>query len=237
MAEIQKPRVLMLHGGGTSATIFTIQTRKVIWSLKKYFDFQFLDAPWESPPGPGVLPTFADAGPYYRWARWYESEDGDLLKQRLRSKLQEPGGTWVGLLGFSQGGRLAAGLLWDQERGKLDDFLPGLDFKFGVFVGASYPVLHLSHGPKGSFNERDSKEYDPKYLHSIHVPSVHVQGQQDHVLPAAKLMAQCFDPNMAKILTPNIPHQMPLEEDENKALCDAILEAYREGGGVLNSGS
>ena len=231
----QKPRVLMLHGGGTSATIFSIQTRKVQWALKQYFDFQFLDAPWQSPPGPGVLPVFADAGPFYRWARWYGHEDGNLLKERLKDKFNEPGGPWVGVLGFSQGGRLAAGLLWEQERGKLDHLLPGLDFKFGVFVGASYPILHLSHGPKGAFNERDRRDWDPKYLHSINVPSVHCQGLMDPVLPLAQTMERCFDPKLAKVMTPNIPHQMPLEEDQNKELCDAILEAYKEGGGILRA--
>lgn len=226
----------MLHGGGTSASIFTIQTRKVIWALKKHFDFAFLDAPWVSPPGPGVLPVFADAGPFYRWARWYEDEDGGMLKDRLRGALSQPGGPWVGVLGFSQGGRLAAGLLWEQEQGKLDDLCPGVDFKFGVFIGAGYPILHLSHGPKGAFNEREHREWDPKYEHALHIPSVHVHGKKDPVVPFATLMQQCFEPSMATLLEPDIGHQMPLDEEENFQLCEAICEAYREGGGVLEGG-
>jgi pimeloyl-ACP methyl ester carboxylesterase len=232
-ANSGKPRILMLHGGGTSGSIFTIQTRKVIWALRKYFDFAFLDAPWVCPPGPGVLPVFADAGPFYRWARWYDDEDGNKVKKALRNRLSEPGGPWVGVLGFSQGGRLAAGLLWQQENGGLDDLLPELNFKFGVFVGSGYPLLHLTHEAKGPASERESKEWDPKYEHGIHVPSVHAIGKQDPVAPFAKLMFRCFDPNATKMLEPDTGHQMPLDDTENYELCQAIIDAYKQGGGQI----
>ena len=158
----------MLHGGGVSGSIFTIQTRKVVWKLKPQFDLVFLDAPWVCPPGPGVLPVFADAGPFYRWARWHETEDGNKLADRLREVLSKPGGEWVGVLGFSQGGRLASGLCWEQQHleNGLDYLIPGLKFKFAVLVGAAWPLIKPSN-LRPTKSERVKKKTCPEKRESI----------------------------------------------------------------------
>ena len=230
-----KPRILCLHGGGTSALIFTIQSRKVQWALNDHFEFVFIDAPFDSVAGPGVLPVFEDAGPYYRWARWYDDERGELLGDRLRTTLEARGGPWVGVMGFSQGGRLAAGLLWEQQQNKLHELVPGLNFKFGVFFGSGYPILHLSHGPKGEFYEREHKDWDDKYTEAIHIPSVHIHGLQDGVLPMTRLLTKCFDPKMAEVFEYEIGHYMPPEKDQNDQIARAILNAYRAIGGITES--
>ena len=225
----------MLHGGGVSGEIFTIQTRKLIWRLRSHFDFIFLDAPWVCAPGPGILPFFADAGPFYRWARWHHSEDPNRLLNRLRETLSQPGGEWVGVLGFSQGGRLAAGLSWEQEHGEkgLDGLLPGLKFRFAVLVGSAWPLLLLEQEvPSGGLKE--NVEWDEKYGSSIGIPSVHMIGQKDHIAAMSDLTARCFDQGKRKILRPNTGHNMPLDEVENGELCDAVLEAYKAGGGVIS---
>ena len=225
----------MFHGGGVSASIFTIQTRKVLWKLRPYFEFVFLDAPWVSPPGPGVLPVFADAGPFYRWARLHENEDANKLSEKLRAVLSKPGGEWVGVLGFSQGGRLAAGLCWQQQHGAggLDGLAPGLRFKFAALVGAAWPLLFSVQEAPTMAGQRESSLWDEGFEGSIGMPSVHCIGRRDAVAEMARLIAKCFDKEQAKMLEPNIGHQMPLEEKENNELCDAILEAYKRGGGVL----
>jgi pimeloyl-ACP methyl ester carboxylesterase len=63
-----KPRILCLHGGGTSATVFAIQTIR-LRRLLPNFEFIFLSGPFESGPGPGVLPYFEGMDPYFRWRR------------------------------------------------------------------------------------------------------------------------------------------------------------------------
>ena len=228
-----KPRVLCLHGGGTSAMIFTIQTRKVQWALNNYFDFVFIDAPFASSAGPGVLPVFEEAGPYWRWARWYEDERGELLADRLKATLKEQGGPWVGVMGFSQGGRLAAGLLWEQQQNKLHELCPGVSFKFGIFVGSGYPILHLSHGPKGEFYEREHRNWDEKYAESIHVPSVHIHGLEDGVLPMARLLTNCFDRKTRKVFEYPMGHYMPQEQEQNEELARAVLDIWRASEGTI----
>lgn len=62
-----KPVLLLLHGAGSSAAIFRIQTHFLAKALSPYFDLVYVDAPVRSAPGPGILPYFQGMEAYYRW--------------------------------------------------------------------------------------------------------------------------------------------------------------------------
>lgn len=62
-----KPALLLLHGAGSSAAIFRIQTHFLAKALSPYFDLVYVDAPIHSAPGPGILPYFQGMEAYYRW--------------------------------------------------------------------------------------------------------------------------------------------------------------------------
>lgn len=62
-----KPVLLLLHGAGSSAAIFRIQTHFLAKALSPYFDLIYVDAPVRSAPGPGILPYFQGMDAYYRW--------------------------------------------------------------------------------------------------------------------------------------------------------------------------
>ncbi|KKY30414.1 putative oxidoreductase [Diaporthe ampelina] len=62
-----KPVLLLLHGAGSSAAIFRIQTHFLAKALSPYFDLIYVDAPLRSGPGPGILPYFQGMEAYYRW--------------------------------------------------------------------------------------------------------------------------------------------------------------------------
>lgn len=62
-----KPVLLLLHGAGSSAAIFRIQTHFLAKALSPYFDLVYVDAPLRSAPGPGILPYFHGMDDYYRW--------------------------------------------------------------------------------------------------------------------------------------------------------------------------
>ncbi|KAK8127000.1 uncharacterized protein PG998_002759 [Apiospora kogelbergensis] len=61
------PTILCLHGAGTNGTVFRLQSRRIIQALQHAFRFVFVDAPFEALPGPGVIPTFEQLRPYFRW--------------------------------------------------------------------------------------------------------------------------------------------------------------------------
>lgn len=110
----------MLHGSGSSAAIFGIQTHLLAKELSKRFDLVFLDAPTPSAPGPGVLPLFADMDGYYRWLtpegksaslRFAELFDvAYYIEKQLDAQNIKPSEV-VAFLGFSQGALVALAML------------------------------------------------------------------------------------------------------------------------------
>ncbi|KAI1632402.1 serine hydrolase-domain-containing protein [Biscogniauxia mediterranea] len=140
----KKPVLLMLHGTGSSAAIFGIQTHSLAKELSKNFDLVFLDAPTPSAPGPGVLPLFADMPAYYQWitpgevnlspmARLAEILD---LVRHLQAQLDQQSIKTehvVGILGFSQGALVALALLGLRLAGQSS----WESLRFCVAIGAS----------------------------------------------------------------------------------------------------
>lgn len=193
------PRILCLHGGGTNATILQIQLRRLVSALREHFTFVFVTAPLESGPGPGVIPAFADCGPYYRWMA-PEGEDQAPLQMQVRVLLKntivDDGGEFVGVLGFSQGARMAAGLLADQEEGESKG-MP--EWKFGVLLCGSYPPgsLSASRRPIPEVNghvmrDTHGETREPDSEEVIRVPTVHMRGLQDIHLEKGRRLSKFF---------------------------------------------
>ena len=232
------PRILCLHGGGTSATIFKIQLRRLVFALRQYFTFVFVSAPIESGPGPGVMPIFADSGPYYRWIA-PEGHDGELtqlkVRELLKDAMKKDGGEFVGVLGFSQGARMAAGLLADQEEGE-NEGMP--KWKFGVLLCGSYPPSSLSAsrkplgGPKDDVSRDEHGEIgEPGIGEIIRVPSVHLRGLQDVHLEKGRRLSRYFSDKIE--LEFDQGHHLPGAAGDTTSpktatadLADAILKQY-----------
>ena len=164
--ETQLPRILCFHGGGSSAAIFRFQSRKIEHALRHRFRLVFIDAPFESTPGPGILPIFEGAGPYHRWhcdvsaASYFDITLSEIAAERrlvrqqldriLRAEEEDGAAPFVGVMGFSQGTRVATGLLIDQhqkrqQRQHQKDHLPHL--RFAVLLCGTYPPLPLTDDP------------------------------------------------------------------------------------------
>ena len=75
-----------------------------------------------------MIPVFAGMGPYRRWLRWLEKEHPEVgdeeateevefaMKQAMEEDEKKGGrGVWVGCLGFSQGAKIAASVLYDSQ--------------------------------------------------------------------------------------------------------------------------
>lgn len=246
--DSQLPRILCLHGGGTSSLIFTFQSRRLVKFLRPHFRLTFIDAPHECAPGPGVLPFFEGAGPYYQWISKNEEEE-EQVRERIEEALLgkddagKEGGPFVGVMGFSQGARVAAGLLHEaQDRQKGDDDDDGGlkkgGLRFGVLMNGSYPPLRQSSSPSSTstlprLSEHTQREWNDQHEAVIHTPSIHVHGSRDSALPLSKLLAKCFDPSSATVLEYDNGHHLPVSDDDTKVIADHILRVYNEslGGG------
>ncbi len=223
----QLPRILCLHGEGTSELILSFQTRKLTKALRNDFRFVFIDAPLECSPGPGVLPVFQDAGPYYQWIAENE-QDEERVRTTLEQALKKEGGApFVGVLGFSQGARVAAGLLHEaQER------VGAPQLSFGILINGSYPALRQSSNPSPALprlTESHRRDWKDEHEGCIHLPSIHVHGKRDDALERSRLLARCFDPKTATVMEFDNGHHLPVSDDDTKEIADGVLRIYRNG--------
>jgi predicted esterase len=205
------PSILCLHGGGTNSTIFGIQTIRLTRALSNHFNFIFLDGPFPGPPGPGVVPVFEECGPFRRWTR--SPSDATLPEETKKLIADACEKTeFVGVLGFSQGAKLAAGLLLEQQvRGRKG-------FRFGVLLmGVCPPLVEgLSDKEKGQ---------------RIGVPSVVVLGKEDPWMEEGRrLYEEFWEKGKASLLEFDIGHRLPVLEAENQTIVEEILRLYRETG-------
>ncbi|XP_034280386.1 esterase OVCA2 [Pantherophis guttatus] len=157
-------RLLCLHGYGQNAERFRARTGALRKALRGRARLLYLDAPHRLPaegePGPE-----GGAGPR-GW--WPESAAGPEPGSALRAVAEALAalGPVDGLLGFSQGAALAGLLCALRERG--DGRFP---FGFALLV-AGFPVAEAAAAAG-----------------ALRVPSLHVFGRDDRVIPAAESRA------------------------------------------------
>lgn len=164
----QKPRILCLHGGGVSAHIFGLQCRCFIKSLEPYFHLVFADGPYLSEMHEDLKLVYGGQGPCYRWSNWlpnHPPHDSDSaieeIEYNLTKAMEADRGTgeWVGLLGFSQGAKLAVSILLENQlRLKQDPSATGFAgalWKFGIIMAGRAPPYSLSD--RTLFNEYYSR--------------------------------------------------------------------------------
>jgi predicted esterase len=233
------PRILCLHGGGVSGDIFELQCRSIIRALGRTFRFVFVNGPYMSNPHPDIISVFGDHGPFYRWLRWAGDEGlAHDASARVRRKLEDAmrrdkgRGPWVGLLGFSQGAKIAASLLWAGERGVV---LAGADqpFRFAVVMNGSAPIIDLR--PKAEAEatphvaDPESLDFDdwPSGNDGDHVvlrtPSLHVHGLRDPGLAAHRALYKLyFREDTASLFEWDGEHRIPITSDVVEGLVAEI---------------
>lgn len=215
------PAILCLHGSGVNATVFKFQTQSLQRLLSKTFDFVFLDAPFVREAGDGVLPFFEGCEPFFRWKsksddNIFSYEEIEPEVKRLIEKTLKTRDDWVGILGFSQGGRLAAGVLAEQERREeLTGEGEGEGFKFGVFLMTPSPPM----------TELVYKDGDEK-IERIRVPSVNVVGKQDKWYESSKKMHEEYFEESAKSVEFDVGHRLPNEAKDIMCIAREILRLY-----------
>ncbi|KAI0880467.1 serine hydrolase FSH [Annulohypoxylon maeteangense] len=254
-STLHLPRILCLHGGGTNARIFRLQCRVMSRMLEPYFRLVYAEAPYESSAGPDVLSVYAEHGPFKRWLRWLpdqpEVEDDAAIGEidaQLKSAMEEDDrqgatGLWVGLLGFSQGAKLAASLLFRQQirAAKLGTAVAGSDWKFAVLMAGRAPIVNLApdvfrssmlHHPSqiGLIGSPDLMEI-MKGEHILNLPTIHVHGLSDPGLHLHReLYEEYCDPASTRLVEWNGNHRVPLKGTDVTPVIDEILDVAREAG-------
>lgn len=160
-------------------------------------------------------------GPYKRWI----DEDGDergQVRPLLQKKMAEDGGNFVGVLGFSQGARLALGLLHEKQERRSEAFN---ELGFGVFVCGTYPPLGISSAlfPITPTAQFESQYWEEKHENILNIPTVHVMGDKDPFLHKSRLLAQCSEHSSTTIMEFNMGHHLPVLPADTQRLANKII--------------
>jgi len=251
-STLHLPRILCLHGGGTNARIFRAQCRAISAELSKEFRLVFAEAAFPSDAGPDVLSVYQDWGPFKRWLRWLPSHPDpgpkamvDQLDQSLEDAMvvddmHGATGDWVGLLGFSQGAKVCASLLYRQQiqeqkygRGKASS-----NFRFGVLLAGRAPLVCLD--PEAESNPwlpdasqmTDAVDFRRPDLQSggnvLRLPTLHVHGTNDPGLDLHRRLFEEFcEPGSRKLIVWDGDHRLPLKRDPVSRVAHEIRDLAR----------
>ncbi|KAJ5609200.1 hypothetical protein N7528_009767 [Penicillium herquei] len=247
-ATIHLPRILCLHGGGTNAEIFQMQCRVLEKRLGRSFRLVYAQAPYTSTqPGPDVTSVYRSYGPFRVWFCDHNMSkvltsrdvataiDTSIALAMASDDANGATGDWVGLLGFSQGAKAAASILYRQQkcgitnfrfailfagRGPLVWLMPDLAQPHGL-VDASTPFTHSS----SPWLTMASDE------HILRLPTVHVHGVNDPGLEHHRdLLRDYCDPLQATLLEWAGDHRMPIKSRDVDAVVKQIQRVARETG-------
>lgn len=218
-----KPAILCLHGGGSSGMIFNVQAARIQRCLRDYFTFVFIDAPHECPAGPGILPVFEGCHPFFTWIEpgrtpsqdnaWTNAEAA--VRQKFLEQVNKTGQGFVGVMGFSQGTRLATRLLQKQHQrvkeGRTSSGEP--EFKFAILNNGSY-------GPGVEVKEGDADVL-------LSTPCVHALGKKDQFYDnGKKLFELCYEKDSATLLEFDNDHRLPVSLEDTEYLSSQILRLH-----------
>ncbi|KAG5932703.1 hypothetical protein E4U60_005031 [Claviceps pazoutovae] len=246
------PRILCLHGGGVNGRVFRLQCRTIITQLATTFRLVFMDAPYASGPHKDIIPVFGEFGPFYCWLPHNDQQQPkltpaagsqDIMTSCLTAMERDDGfGAWVGVLGFSQGAKIAISLLWAQRHAELL-LGPGqakTDFKFGVIMAGSAPAVHLDLRLPQSKHVADATmlgasfdnwPHAPYGDHVVDVPTLHVHGLKDPGIERHKrLLALYCMPGQTRLVEWNDGHRLPIRTDDVQHVVGNILDMARETG-------
>ncbi|BCS04007.1 uncharacterized protein AKAW2_70885A [Aspergillus luchuensis] len=242
------PRILCLHGGGTNARIFRAQCRGIVAQLKSEYRLIFAEAPFESQVGPDVTQAYGGWGPFRRWLRWLpdqpnahpnfiiEQIDGSLMDAMASDTRAGATGEWVGILGFSQGAKVAASILYRQQlRHQVLEQDKWFNFQFGILLAGRAPLVSLDPDlwpdqtlPDASqttdWPRRDSDKrsfYGNEHILSI--PTLHVHGLNDKGLELHRSLFERFcDSRSRHLVEWDGAHQVPLKLKDVQVVVEEI---------------
>lgn len=217
--------ILCLHGSGASAAIFRFQLAKLRLALKAQFEFIFVNGPNPAIAGPGILPLFAGAGPFYRW---FDLESGqreaeiDKIHTTVRGAIdvwestkKNQSSRIVAIMAFSQGAIAATLLLWQKQQGQLP-WLPAMHF--AVLICCDFTVelaAHMHGDAKGRGEERAV----------LCLPTLHLHGRQDPFLKRGrKMVMDHFNAEEAEVLEFEGGHHCPNTRQDCEEATRRILK-------------
>jgi hypothetical protein len=251
------PRILCLHGGGTNARIFHMQCRVLERFLCSDFRLVYARAPFPAQPGPDVTSVYKNHGPFSAWLpstpedREYTADEiVDKVNAALEIAMYTDDlcgatGEWVALIGFSQGAKIAASILYSQQvlPRRLGNTTLCPDFRFALLLAGRGPLVWLMPGsrkttPQGLVDAAQSATLASEPVlpidsdeHVLKVPTIHVHGLRDPGLKLhRRLLNEYCHSDTVTLIEWNGDHRVPIKTKDVSAVAEQIYLLARESG-------
>ena len=237
--NLRLPRILCLHGGGTNVTIFRAQCRILLAHLKTTFHLVFAQAPFPSVPGPDVLSVYKNFGPFKRWFELgpdhsaFAEAPTKEIEASIAAAIAEDDrygatGEVVGLLGFSQGAKICASLLYRQQVRIAEGREVGPSYRFAVLMAGRPPLVDLeSDDYRLSTTEAQTRDKEGR----LRLPTIHVLGLQDPGLDFhERLLDECCEKGSARLIEWDGDHRIPIKTKDVAAVVEQIVAVGKETG-------
>jgi predicted esterase len=206
------PTLIALHGYTHNGRVIRDALAPLMARLPSELELRCPDGPVACSP-PSVDRLYVAMGgarqpaPYRSW--WDASPDGreyrdwELTRELLRSELERA--PHAGVLGFSQGGMLAATVAALSARGELPPI------RLAIMIAGRTPRAELMQ---------------PWFAAPIAVPSLHVWGERDvQSAPGSRALVQCFDPSTARTVVWPGPHVIPSRGPAAAAIVELLASS------------
>lgn len=239
------PRILCLHGGGTNARIFRAQCRVLERALQPSFRLCYAEASLPSSPGPDVGTVYHGFGPFRAWIdpEIDISVNARAIQTAIRNAIEEDNklgatGRFVGLLGFSQGAKICASLLIEQQvfqggsTERNSNIMP--EWRFAVLLAGRGPLVTLSTESVDRWRTQNSSTFTAREL--IRIPTIHVHGSRDPGLDLhRKLLYENFDLRCSRVIEWDGEHRVPIKTKDVIALVNEIFYIAQGTGALVGS--
>ncbi|KAF0331146.1 Esterase citA [Colletotrichum sp. SAR11_59] len=251
------PRILCLHGGGVNAAVFKVQCRALIARLRPHFRLVFAEGPFICAPHHDIVSVYGDYGPFRRWLRWLPEHqpvvDAETASAethfQLRMAMDDDDalgatGEWVGLLGFSQGAKISASLMYTQQmlRQKYGRRIASAggsaDWKFGVLLAGRAPLIVLDDridAPQGVGDAAEASVVFDDWPngsgtdHVLRLPTIHVHGLKDPGLEQhRRLLKEYCEPGSTRLVEWEGNHRVVIKTVDVDAVARQVLELGAE---------
>lgn len=251
------PRILCLHGGGSNSRIFKAQTRALRYELSNYFRFVFVEGPFDSEPGSDVTSAYEKFGPFRRWFRSGPQHppidshtavaciEESIYAAMERDDLQGGTGDYVAVMGFSQGAKLAASLLFRQQirAEKLGQAMSGTNFRFAILLNGRGPLVSmdpelvmntaLMDASQIALDRPVTLEDLCRKEHVLRLPTIHVHGLQDPGLMLHRVLLREYCSKNARLVEWDGAHRVPIKTKDVLPLVHEILQLAKQTGVVF----
>lgn len=221
------------------------------------------DAPFFCDPHTDIISVYGAYAPFRRWLRWLPEhpeidaescieEIGYALRNAIEGDDREGGsGEWVGLMGFSQGAKLSASLLLEQqareEKARIEGGetalgltgIPNLSWRFGILLAGRAPLSNLN--PEvltstalvnaGQISEgfQFCEEVDESA--KLKISTLHVHGMADAGLHLhQKLLDEYCEAGTATLVEWEGAHRIPLKSKDVDRVIAAIYDLTETAG-------